>query len=123
MQEKITVALPKGLLEIEANHAEDQQVLHQYLLANSQLLEPLLTSYYFTERKRVSDLRIDDASFSLQSGKGSFTVNYTLGLFNACADLDYNEQEKMKIEIVLDMEVGEALLTGEYFPEREPDEF
>ncbi|TZF84102.1 hypothetical protein FW774_11725 [Pedobacter sp. BS3] len=98
--------------------------VYELLSANLDKLSELLMAYHFSSRERVSGITIDKSSLYIDGqGRGSFIVHYTIGLFNACADLDYTDDAKMTVEFAVNPESGEVALTGEYIPEREPDEF
>jgi hypothetical protein len=120
MQETVKIPLSK---EIPGDPGQLKSMLYQDLLSQSDKIKELLVAYHFMSRERVYDVRINEGSLSVDSdGLGSFIVNYMTGLFNACADVDYNQREEMKIMVKADPAAHTALLTGEYIPEREPDE-
>ena len=122
MQETITISLSKDILA--ANPGQQKKRLYQQLLSQQDKIKELLVAYHFSSRERVYDVLINEDSLSADaSGEGSFIVTYMTGLFNACADVDYNQKAEMKISIKIDPATDTALLTGEYIPEREPDEF
>lgn len=121
MQETIIIPLSKEILF--ANPGQQKSSLYQELLSQQDKIKELLVAYHFSSRERVYDVLINEDSLSVDaSGKGSFIVTYMTGLFNACADVDYNQKAEMKISLKVDPETDTVLLTGEYIPEREPDE-
>lgn len=86
-------------------------------------VEALISAYYFRSRGRVFNLRVDRESFyQLSDNRYAFVVFYKVGISNACADIDLDYDEKMVINVSLDTAASKALLTGEYIPEREPDD-
>ena len=86
-------------------------------------IEELLVRYHFSSRGRVHSVSLDSEGLILgDEGKGSFVVRYAVGLFNACADLDYTEKSWMRIGFKPGLEEGAVILSGENIPEREPDE-
>lgn len=123
MQENIALKISAvGLAGIKVQAAEIESILLNELLSNKAEIEDLIISYYFKSRGRIFDLRILKPVID-KHNKGYFYVYYNVGHFNACADIDTHEAEKMKIDIDVNLEKGALFLTGEYFPEREPDEF
>ncbi|MBE7174972.1 MAG: hypothetical protein INR69_01120 [Mucilaginibacter polytrichastri] len=122
MLEQTEILLSAEFLQQSAGTAATEGITRE-LERHNKALHDLLSGYYFMERKRVMDVQIDTGSVALDGdGKGSFQVTYTLGLFNACADIDHQEKAQMTIRIDADFTHKKAVLTGEYFPEREPDE-
>ena len=122
MQEKIILKISaigiKGLL---TEAAEKESIILNELLSNKKKIEDMLQSYYFKSRGRIFGVKIEKPA--LKDGfNGVFKVSYSIGHFNACADVDSHEEEKMLITFSIDIEKAEAILIGEYFPEREPDE-
>jgi hypothetical protein len=82
----------------------------------------LLTSYHWEERGVVETVKIEAESLIIdQNGTGKFNVNYAVNIHYGCSDVQIDLDKKMTISIYLDVRSGEALLTGEFFPEREPD--
>ncbi|MFD2164438.1 hypothetical protein ACFSJU_18680 [Paradesertivirga mongoliensis] len=121
MQEQITFLLSEDFL---AKDSFDVPALYQELNRNIKSVENLLVSYHFKTRGRVFNVTIDDSSLKLlQPLMGRFLVNYTIGQFNACADVDFSEKASMEMLIDLDPQNKKAIITGEFIPEREPDEF
>lgn len=119
MQEKITFHLSQQF-QAGSNFSES---LKNELLKYVQAIENLLISYHFVSRGRVLDVVLDEKSFILKgSSGGNFKVDYVVGQFNACADLDFTEKASMKIDFSVDIAKNEITLTGEYIPERGPDE-
>ena len=122
MQESLTVQFSPSVIQ-EVLNGSVHALLIELEKSKEKIIE-LLVGYHFSERQRVFDVQILETSPVLDGqGRGSFVISYMLGLFNACADLDHSSAAKMKIEICINPESGEAVLTGEYFPERGPDEF
>ena len=123
MQEKIKIHLSEHYLSLAAHQPDATQPLYSELVKNISKINDLLISYHFSKRERIVDLEIDKSSIVITSeGKGNFLVNYTIGMFNACADLDYTQKEKMIIDIEINQKTNEAVLRGEFFPERDPDD-
>lgn len=121
MQEQTTFLLSEDFL---AQRSFDVSTLYQELNRNIKSVEDLLVSYHFKTRGRVFNIIINPNSLELlQPQIGKFLVNYTIGQFNACADVDFSEKVSMEMLIDLDPQNKKAIITGEYIPEREPDEF
>lgn len=121
MQEQVVFKLAEGFLSLTS---ADAALLGKELQENVKAVEALLTSYHFRSRGRVYNVTVDESSVELLNPQmGKFVASYTLGQFNACADVDYSERAAMEILVDIDKEKGLAILTGEYIPEREPDEF
>ena len=116
MQEQVTIKLSSQVVW-------DATTFYRELLQSSDRVKDLLVSYHFRTRGRVSELSFTESSIEFFNPlMGKFVVIYSVGQFNACADVDYSERETMEILFDIDLEKSEALLTGEYIPEREPDE-
>ncbi|MEJ6979146.1 hypothetical protein WG906_01710 [Pedobacter sp. P351] len=99
-------------------------ILKTELFSNIKAIEALLTSYHFKSRGRVFNVNVEEPSVELIADyMGKFLVSYTIGQFNACADVDFTERASMEMLIDIDIKNSEAIITGEYIPEREPDEF
>ena len=120
MQEQIRFKLSNELLQQDAI---DEASINKELQINLKSIESLLQSYHFKARGRVFDVSIKTDSVELlNQNMAKMLVIYAVGQFNACADLDFNERASMEILIDIDKEGSEATLTGEFIPEREPDE-
>jgi len=124
MQEKIAIKIsPVGLHALMVKAAERESIILNELLVNKKKIEDMLMSYYFKSRGRVYDVRIEKPILIKDSFEGFFNLTYSVGHFNACADVDTHEDEKMVVTLNLNLKNAEAILIGEYFQEREPDEF
>jgi hypothetical protein len=123
MQESISFPLSPDTSGAMDNGINLKESFYNELLLHKEVVADLVRGYYFTERKSVSALEIDADSVMVdQEGRGSFMAHFILGMFNACADLDYNDKSGMLIEFAADPDNATMTLTGEYFPEREPDD-
>ena len=101
----------------------DSKSIGDELQRNLKAIESLLTAYYFKSRGRIFGVNlVVDSVEVLNDSLAKFLVRYSVGQFNACADVDYVEQESMEMLIDIDFQALEAIITGEYIPEREPDE-
>lgn len=124
MQEQTRFSLSDTALAALRSRNAIKETLWAEFKANIKVVEDLLVGYHFRERGSVNDLVIEENSLLTdRDGNGYFIATYVLGMFNACADLDLSDTARMKIDFKTDLEGAEVLLTGEYFPEREPDEF
>jgi len=85
-------------------------------------IHDMLFSYHYAKRERVYDISIEESDIFYSEGKGYFAVKYMIGFFNACADLDFNDKEKMKITYHIDFIKDEVVLRGEYIPDEEQHE-
>lgn len=120
MQEQVTFKLSPHF-DVQSTDAD---ALLRELKHQQQAVEALLTSYHYRSRGRVFDVLIDESSVALISqSMGKFMVKYSIGQFNACADVDFTETEAMEMLVDIDGEKRVAVITGEYIPERDPDEF
>lgn len=123
MQEEITIEIKEEVLaNINNINQNAKDFLQSYLEENLSNIQDLLFNYHYEKRERVYDLKIDKKSISFDGSKGSFKLQYMIGFFNACADLDYNTPEKMMIKFYLNREKSMVTLVGEYWPERGQDE-
>ena len=121
MQDQIKFQLSK---EFPRDGLSDTAILKTELLLNIKVIEALLTSYHFKSRGRVFNVNIEENSVELIGDyMGKFLVSYTIGQFNACADVDFTERASMEMLIDIDVKNSDAIINGEYIPEREPDEF
>lgn len=123
MQEIIQIQLvDKTLQAIQADSEYKTEYIIEELQQHEKAIDNMLVSYYFAERKRVYDVVINIPSIQMNSlGHGKFRVNYMLGMFNACADIDASDVSQMDILMDVDFTKRSMILTGEDIPEREPD--
>jgi hypothetical protein len=122
MQENARIKIDEELLNSLGRNEVAKNMLTKFFEENLKAIHDLLFNYHYEKRERVYELRIEENSLVFEGNKGSFRVLYMIGFFNACADLDYNAPEKMKIDFSIHKEPKEILLTGEYWPERGQDE-
>ncbi|WP_256010512.1 hypothetical protein [Desertivirga xinjiangensis] len=123
MQEHLIIKLSGiSLNGMISRAAEPGSILLNEFLFNKNRIEDLLMGYYFNARGRVFNVMINKPVMEDESN-GYLYVHYSIGHFNACADVDSFHEEKMKLSFVLNMDKAELNISGEYFPEREPDEF
>jgi hypothetical protein len=102
----------------------DAELLKAALHQNLKSIEQLLVSYHFKSRGRVFDVAISEGSIEfIKPLMAKFIVNYAIGQFNACADLDFNDKAAMEMLVDIDSDQKAFIVTGEYVPERDPDEF
>jgi hypothetical protein len=120
MQEQLTLQLTD---EFVSKYSSGTDILKKELSLQLKAIESLLVSYHFRSRGRVYNVQIiPDSIELLNPSMGKFVATYTIGQFNACADVDFNEQASMEILIDLNLATKTGIITGEYIPEREPDE-
>jgi hypothetical protein len=120
MQEQIQFKLSDEFLK--QSIADEISVIKE-LKENIKSIESLLQSYHFKARGRVFNVVIKDVSLALLSNTmAKLLITYMVGQFNACADLDFNERASMEVLVDIDRESSQAIVTGEFIPEREPDE-
>lgn len=120
MQEQVTF----NFKTINTSTAINHDFVNALIRQNQKAVEALLTSYHFKSRGRVFGLAINPESVQMLSqSMAKFIVHYSIGQFNACADVDYSERAAMEVLLDFDLQAGQGILTGEYIPEREPDEF
>lgn len=120
MQEKNTFQLSEQFLAGDTG----KQNIGEELNRNIQAIEALLVGYHFSSRGRVFNVSIEEDSLNEESSlEGYFKVNYFIGQFNACADLDFTDGAFMQISYKMNPADNSLTLIGEDVPEREPDEF
>jgi hypothetical protein len=121
MQEHVTLALSPGFQALSAT----ADSVYEELSSGISKVQELISAYYFNSRGSISGVSVDKPSLTYrpETGEGTFLVRYTVGLFNACADLRFDDQDKMTVGFKIAADSLSARLTGEYIPEREPDEF
>lgn len=123
MQEETRLKIdPQILKEIKSDETHATSKLKTLFELHFKEIQDLLFNYHYDKRERVYDLNIEDDSVDFDGNKGSFKILYMIGFFNACADLDYNAPEKMRINFSIDSEIAEIYLIGEYWTERGQDE-
>lgn len=96
--------------------------VYNILGANIKQIQSLLFAYHYHLRERVFDVRIDKRSITFSDKKIKFNALYKIETSNTCADIDYTDNAKMTIDMVVNPEKYTALLTGEYWPERDQNE-
>ncbi|MBC7912735.1 MAG: hypothetical protein H7Y07_01300 [Pyrinomonadaceae bacterium] len=102
----------------------DKLSLYKELVQNLDKITALLVGYHFKSRGRVINVSVIESSVEfIKPLMATFMVQYTIGQFNACADVDFTEAATMEMLVDINLEKAEAVITGEYIPEREPDEF
>ncbi|MGV3507925.1 MAG: hypothetical protein ACO1N7_01450 [Sphingobacteriaceae bacterium] len=120
MQEQLTFKLSDEFLKSSVDIESIKREIEQ----NVAIVEALLVSYHFKSRGRVFNVQINESSIELiKPVIGRFTVNYSIGQFNACADVDFVEKASMELLYDISIDTSTCTITGEYIPEREPDEF
>ena len=122
MQENARIKIDEELLNSLGSNEVTENILTKYFEENLKAIQDLLFNYHYDKRERVYELSLEENSLVFEGNKGSFRVLYMIGFFNACADLDYNAPEKMKIDFSINRDIKEIILTGEYWPERGQDE-
>lgn len=121
MQEQITFQVSANFL---SQSSPNLNLLKKELSQNLKSVEQLLVNYHYQSRGRVFDVTVQDTSVEFISDlMAKFVVNYSIGQFNACADLDFSERASMEMLVDFEAEKKIAIITGEYIPERDPDEF
>lgn len=98
---------------------EAKKLLCQFLNNSLYDIHDMLFSYHYAKRERVYDIAIEESDILHSGEKGYFTVKYMIGFFNACADLDFNDKESMKVSYFIDFMKDEIVLRGEYIPDDE----
>jgi hypothetical protein len=122
MQEQTTFSLSSKFSTESANNVT--AAIRQEIELNVEALKNLLVSYHYKSRGRVLNVSIVENSIELINPlMAKFMVRYAVGQFNACADVDFTENASMEILIDIEPDELKAIITGEYIPEREPDEF
>jgi len=101
---------------------EVKKLFHQFLKNSLYDIHDLLFNYHYAKRERVYDITVEESDIFYSNGHGYFTVKYMIGFFNACADLDFNDEEQMRITYYIDFVQDEVVLKGEYIPEEEQHE-
>ncbi|WP_423146481.1 hypothetical protein [Rubrolithibacter danxiaensis] len=122
MQETTTFRIDEEIIRLIKPESLQATLYHQ-ISKNTDKVQEMIARYYFQSRGRVFDLRIPEKEFSVNAtGDGLFTAYYQIGVFNSCADIDLNYEEKMRVILNFNAESGITMLNGEEIPEREPDE-
>ena len=118
MQEKIEI-ISEDISGIDG--AED---LQQFLIRNIEQIRLLILAYHYAQKERVFDLEIGETVFKDENiQKGLFRASYKTNIFNGCSDLDLTEKKEMIVTFWIDATQNTITLSGEYMPERYPDEF
>lgn len=106
--------------ELDANYKT--ATIFNILEENIKQIQSLIFAYHYHLRERVFDVKIDEKSITFNNKKIKFNALYKIGISNTCADLDYTDNSKMTIDMVIDPDKFTALLIGEYWPERDQNE-
>lgn len=119
MQEIRTITVLSDCLEAIKSEEFDRLELLQEELEDNNDIKSLIGSYHDSGQVtyNVNDLRVD------VNGQGFIDVNYIAHKYSGCRDVDLDEDGDMTIDIDMDVETGRTTLTGENWPEREPDEY
>lgn len=83
----------------------------------------IFLSYYFREDGAVvEDVRLILPNSGLTERTGSIAVSFQLVHFNACLNIHDSNPEKLLLSYELSVDGTKLLLTGPYWPEREPED-
>lgn len=113
MQETWKLTLPKP----EVPSSEE---LKQVLAAHQNDLGIFL-SYYFKKEGALAEKVDLGSEINFEDGRsGDFILEFDLVHFNAC--LAIHEQKRDHMKITFEIDGGQLILTGSYWPEREMDD-
>jgi hypothetical protein len=125
VQERSTISIaPQFVAAVSAKGDERPALIAEALEHHIDDISALLTSYHWNERGVVHSVLINHDSVQMDSlGMGQFKVSYGVNIHYGCSDIDIELSKTMVIGIHINLQTGEALLTGENIPDREPDSF
>ncbi len=127
MQYKEKIPIDKTTVQaIQNNHEDKLELLTESLLKEKETIISLLNNYdyYNDTHGQVYDFEIEDDSVFIESdGTGGFRVLFQVYYYFGCDDMNSEHDQEMSIEIIINLQNNEAELVGEFWKEREPDEF
>lgn len=97
----------------------DSALILQTIQLHAAQVAYMLQAYH--AREKVSRVTVVPDSISNNAELTTLKLQYVLEEFSACSAIDTLQQEKMTVTVHLDEKAGELELTGEYWPERDPD--
>lgn len=118
MQEKWEFKLDNAEV-LEKNQLYD--VLTRTLETGTKELGIFLSYYYRSEGAVVENVRLKPNT-KLDESSGKFKVSFDLVHFNACLNIHDEGKEEMELSYSFIPDEQRLVLTGPYWPEREPDD-
>lgn len=121
MQATLKFKISANLLTaLQEDRASKKNLLIEEIGAHSDQIAYMLQSYY--PREKVSKVNaIPDTVRFGEANSITLQLEYLMEEFNACSAVDTLNKGKMTVSIYCDLSTGELNLSGEYWPEREPD--
>lgn len=127
MQHKETISLSKATIKaIESDSENKIELLTESILNESDTIVSLLNNYdYFNDTHgEISDFEIQEGSMYINNdGRGGFRVEYKVYYYFGCDNLNRDYDQEMELKIEANLKTNEAVIIGESWKEREPDEF
>lgn len=97
----------------------DSALVLETIQTHAEQVAYMLQAYHI--REKVSRVTVVPDSLSNNVGVITLKIQYVLEEFSACSAIDTLQKEKMTVTVYLNEKAGELELTGEYWPERDPD--
>ncbi len=110
------------LMELATDRSPDSEAWLRQVFQDRRAEIGIFLSYYYRSEGAVVE------NVSLQSHcaetvtEGNLIVRFDLVHYNACLNIHEQGKEAMELRYQIFPSQGEILLTGPYWPEREPDE-
>lgn len=109
---------------IQAINSADQKEILTQLENYQKEISSLLTSYHYSERGSVHASQILPESIIIASGNHiEFKTAYKTQHRYACDGITHEYDRSMKISVEANLENSKLTFTGEFWPERDGDEF
>lgn len=93
----------------------------QYVFQDKKAELGIFLSYYFRAEGAVAENVSLQSHHSESATKGTLKVRFDLVHFNACLNIHEQGRESMELRYEVFPRERELLLTGPFWPEREPD--
>jgi hypothetical protein len=119
MQEKWTLEN----LNPPDDRSQDHSVwLEEVVLRHRKEMAIFLSYYFRKEGAVVENVRMIGSVQGVSGIEGTITVIFDVVFFNACLNINETTSDQLTLSYRLTDEKTALLLTGPYWPEREPDE-
>ena len=121
MQATLKIKIPADLhIALQENTASKKDLLIEEILGHSDQIAYMLQSYY--QREKVSEVNVIPGTIQFIGANSiKLQLEYVMEEFNACSAVDTLNKGKMTVSIDFNLTAEELDLSGEYWPEREPD--
>ncbi len=121
MQATLKFKIPADLrIALQEDTASKKDLLIEEIRSHSDQIAYMLQSYY--PREKVSKVDVIQGTIQFIGADSiKLQLEYEMEEFNACSAVDTLNKGKMTVSIDCNLTAEELNLSGEYWPEREPD--